>query len=141
MKVNSSGENCTTLSRYVPSPCSCTRHMHLLGAQIPGHARGWQSCVAADESFMTALLLDRHEHANPQPRNVEVMSAHLACPQELKGNIRVFARVRPASSTELAGENNEQSAGSIMATEFPSSGKAGYQHVVCSAGYKVLVCC
>ncbi len=43
--------------------------------------------------------------------------------QELKGNIRVFARVRPASSSELAGDSSEQAAGNAMSAEFPSSGK------------------
>lgn len=44
--------------------------------------------------------------------------------QELKGNIRVFARVRPPSNSEMTGENTEQAAGnSVLATEFPSSGE------------------
>jgi hypothetical protein len=40
--------------------------------------------------------------------------------QELKGNIRVFARVRPFSETDMASEAN---GGQGMATDFPSSGE------------------
>lgn len=42
--------------------------------------------------------------------------------QELKGNIRVFARVRPPSEAEMGSEANS---GQGMATDFPSSGKHG----------------
>jgi hypothetical protein len=39
--------------------------------------------------------------------------------QELKGNIRVFARVRPPSSSEMTAEGGS----SALATEFPNSGE------------------
>jgi hypothetical protein len=42
------------------------------------------------------------------------------CLQELKGNIRVFARVRPPSNSEMTGA--EGSCGTL-ATEFPNSGE------------------
>ena len=38
--------------------------------------------------------------------------------QELKGNIRVFCRVRPPSSAEMADK-----ASTAIATEFPTTGK------------------
>jgi hypothetical protein len=39
--------------------------------------------------------------------------------QELKGNIRVFARVRPPSSSEMTAEGGS----GALATEFPNSGE------------------
>lgn len=39
--------------------------------------------------------------------------------QELKGNIRVFCRVRPASDKEMADSNAAQ----VLATDFPNSGE------------------
>lgn len=40
--------------------------------------------------------------------------------QELKGNIRVFARVRPLSEAEMGASSDAPSLG--VATEFPNSG-------------------
>jgi hypothetical protein len=40
--------------------------------------------------------------------------------QELKGNIRVFARVRPPSNSEMTGA---EGGSGTLATEFPNSGE------------------
>lgn len=57
---------------------------------------------------------------HPHSLHIPVVCLVVCALQELKGNIRVFARVRPPSDAEMASEANS---GTGLSTEFPGTGE------------------